>query len=464
MAAAEARTAWQRTANRHLVQEDAKRAPKLACCPSSTQHCDANGGNAANGQDHSAAKFVPLNWNPMNSNLPPDTKWWLQLQPNFGSQKDFTCEQPNTGENEHGEASMESSAPTPKQGSLYHKKSDSSVEPPWMVSTAFMKSDSDAVVEGMKTATNISQQPLKRKGDMDEYFFNNEQLMDWKPRDRLINNKTEKFRPDMGTPWMGGKKCEPWWHISDTDEFSMLVAQKSLEHVENCDLPMPTQTMHVSKDPLGYLDRLDGNSWFSPSAGSKLSTSMCNTMDCPQHSSFGSMDEKYRLSSEVAHLPHDTNKLHSDGRTFGASTAKDVEENVNPESNRSRSQLLEALCHSQTRARKAEMAAQRACDEKEDIIKILFQQASHLFAYKQWLHMLQLESLCLQLRIKDHKLSKLFPTLPWMPPKKDATERKGKQQGKCGLCDYAVVFAVGLGLAGAGLLLSWTLGWLLPHF
>jgi len=36
MAAAEAGAVWQRTANRCFVQEDAKRAPKLACCQSSS--------------------------------------------------------------------------------------------------------------------------------------------------------------------------------------------------------------------------------------------------------------------------------------------------------------------------------------------------------------------------------------------------------------------------------------------
>ncbi|KAG2714911.1 hypothetical protein I3760_03G050700 [Carya illinoinensis] len=35
MVVAEARAAWQRAANRCFVQEDAERAPKLACCQSS---------------------------------------------------------------------------------------------------------------------------------------------------------------------------------------------------------------------------------------------------------------------------------------------------------------------------------------------------------------------------------------------------------------------------------------------
>ncbi|KAL7143602.1 hypothetical protein ABFS83_08G202700 [Erythranthe nasuta] len=39
MALAEARAAWQRTGNRCLVQEDAKRAPKLAYCSSLPPPC-----------------------------------------------------------------------------------------------------------------------------------------------------------------------------------------------------------------------------------------------------------------------------------------------------------------------------------------------------------------------------------------------------------------------------------------
>ncbi|KAJ6806970.1 uncharacterized protein M6B38_106710 [Iris pallida] len=311
MAAAEARAAWQRTANRYLVQEDAKRAPKLACCPSSssTQQHDPHGGNAANGQDHSAANIMPLHWNPMNSTLPPDTKWWLQLQPNFGSQKDFTYEQLNELENELEEVSTESSFQTSKlnRGAVDHNKSDSSVQSPWMVSTAFMKSDFETGIEGMKTASNTSQQPLKRKVDKGNYFLHDEELIHRKSSDRLINKKTEKASPDSEMPWLGVNKCEPWWHIADTDELALLVAQKSLEHIENCDLPRPTQTMHVSRDPLGCLERLDGNSHFFSPAGRKIHTSMCNTIGCPQHSfSSGSMDEKYWSSSEVG---RDTKKL-----------------------------------------------------------------------------------------------------------------------------------------------------------
>lgn len=123
---------------------------------------------------------------------------------------------------------------------------------------------------------------------------------------------------------------------------------------------------------------------------------------------------------------------------------------------------MEALRHAQTRAREAEIAAEKAYNEMQHIVGLFFRQASHLFAYKQWLQMLQLESLCLQLRIKEHQISTLFPALPWMPRKGNTAKSKGKRQKKCRLCRY-VAFAVGLGLAGAGLILGWTLGWLLPQ-
>lgn len=137
----------------------------------------------------------------------------------------------------------------------------------------------------------------------------------------------------------------------------------------------------------------------------------------------------------------------------------------------SKGQLLEALCHSQTRAREAEQLAQQAYNEKEHVIKLFFRQASHLFAYRQWLQILQLEALVLQLRNKDEQnsnnYSTFFPVIPINGRKlkkfrynKPIKRKPGK--GKCKTNKSAVAFALGLGLAGAGLLLGWTMGWLFP--
>jgi uncharacterized NAD(P)/FAD-binding protein YdhS len=134
-----------------------------------------------------------------------------------------------------------------------------------------------------------------------------------------------------------------------------------------------------------------------------------------------------------------------------------------------RAKLLDALRHSQTRAREAEIAAKKAYDEKDHVIKLLFRQASHLFACKQWLKMLQLENICLQLRFREHQIATMFPELPWMvtkekvaPSQEHSDRKKGRRLNRKGGLRDAVAFAVGVGIVGAGLLLGWTLGWLLP--
>ncbi|KAL5989423.1 hypothetical protein ACLOJK_010314 [Asimina triloba] len=154
----------------------------------------------------------------------------------------------------------------------------------------------------------------------------------------------------------------------------------------------------------------------------------------------------------------------TDSHTDTISIRDSMDSRHTSESEPSKAQLLEALCHSQTRAREAEKAAQKAYSEKEHVVKLLFKQASHLFAYKQWLHLLQLETLILQLKTDHQRLTDFFPTLPWMPLKARQL-RKGVPQvtrrNKSGIGRYAVALAVGLGLAGAGLLLGWTMGWIL---
>jgi hypothetical protein len=134
-----------------------------------------------------------------------------------------------------------------------------------------------------------------------------------------------------------------------------------------------------------------------------------------------------------------------------------------------RDQILEALRHSQTRAREADMAAKKASSEKDDVINLLLRQASHLFACNQWLKILQLENTGLQLKHKEDQVATMVPELPWTTPKEKPTPgqeqnnwRKGRRTKKIGGFFDLIMFAVGLGLAGAGFILGWTLGWLLP--
>ncbi|CAH1453989.1 unnamed protein product [Lactuca virosa] len=71
---------------------------------------------------------------------------------------------------------------------------------------------------------------------------------------------------------------------------------------------------------------------------------------------------------------------------------KEFEAEKKSQNELSKPELLEALFHSQTRAREAEKAAQKAINVKEDMISQFMKQASQLFAYKQWFRILQLEA------------------------------------------------------------------------
>ena len=140
--------------------------------------------------------------------------------------------------------------------------------------------------------------------------------------------------------------------------------------------------------------------------------------------------------------------------------------------NDSKAELLKALCHSQTRAREAENAAQRAYNEREHLLSLFFKQAYQLFAYKQWYQLLQLENLCLQLRNKNQPFLHLLPAgLPWVQYRgkqvRKSHRRAGRRKSSNGrhvIRKCVIAFAVGLGLAGAGLLLGWTMGWMFPLY
>ncbi|KAF5198486.1 Transmembrane protein [Thalictrum thalictroides] len=450
MAAAEARAAWQRTANRYFVQEDAKRAPKLACCPSasssSKSQVDVGPGDATNGPEHPSAGFVPLNWNPSNSNLSPDTKWWLQLQPNYGHQRDLMSEQLNV---------LEVELSRNEETKIMTKIMDQ------RESETCMKQDSETMSQQLPAADCDSTHKTFPPKNFGENWYQDEELMDIDPANKFISKQPEKPF-GMDSPWIGDVKSEPWWRTADKDELASLVAQKSLEHVENCDLP-PPQIMHVRSGPFARLESFKQDGIFSSFDRMERSGHCnsvdhsygCLTCDCINGKQWGSgeKDLSYGFDKSFSSNNHST---YSKDPTDARNTS---------ESEPSKAQLMEALCHSQTRAREAEDAAQKAYDEKEHIIKLFFKQASHLFAYKQWLQILQLETICLQLKNNNQSISTLFPVfLPWMPSK-GRQWKKGKNKAKktksctprCGICRYAVAFAVGLGLAGAGLLLGWTM-------
>ncbi|XP_026440796.1 uncharacterized protein LOC113339781 isoform X1 [Papaver somniferum] len=378
MAAVEARAAWQHAANHYFVQEDAKRAPKLACCSSSSASASKSQVSAgtSDGQnlfDPRVAGFMPHGLKLSNSNLSTDTKWWLHLQPNSAYEKDFNFEQLNPLE------------------------------------------------------TELELLRAKEVSETLKYFEDPE-----KDRTRSFTCISKGSSLD---PKIQCGKTEPWWRRADKDELAFLVAQKSLEHIENCDLP-PAQNRNARKCSFSA-DKFCMDELFTPRPYQVAHAGL----------SCG-------VSGENTNKPFSTIDNYV----------------INHETEQSKEQLMEALRHSQTRAREAEKARKKASSEKDPIIELIFKQASDLFAYNQWIQLLQLESTISNKSQVDQSTSRT-PSPVVLPfncqkgrnRKHKATEEEDKQMIYDIITKNAVAFAVGLGLVSAGLLLGWTIGWLLPR-
>ncbi|XP_059312446.1 uncharacterized protein LOC132063755 isoform X2 [Lycium ferocissimum] len=461
MAVAEARTAWQRVANRCLVQEDAKRAPKLACCSSaspSLKQVDTEPANGADAHEASGTYFQPFNRNSSYCDLSPNSRWWLHLQPNYGYQRGLVSEPVDSLDSE-----MENIGPvsdsTPKNSKLCDQSEKDggyadeistgrSLDSQVTRSTSHVNSDLGVGSrELIDVFTEISKDSLNLEDTGYPYEASKKGLVD-------------ELSFDTEYPWIGVEKTEPWWRTADREELALLVAQRSHYFMENCDLPQP-QNNFVKRDHDVDVDSKNYASSMGPKAGSMR-----------QHNV--NIHQRGNLSFErPSQLDAEGNlQLHT-CKSSRNSDQKLVPETKTSGDDESKAQLLKALRHSQTRAREAENVAKQAFAEKEHIVQLVFRQASQLFAYKQWFQLLQLENFYFQIKNnKNQPISATLPVmLPWMPQKpkrplkKPARVKRAKRaRPKYDLSRYAVVFALGLGLVGAGLLLGWTVGWMLPMF
>lgn len=283
--------------------------------------------------------------------------------------------------------------------------------------------------------------------------------------DCKVPKKSSKLYLDSKSSWTGAEKNVPWWRTADTEELTLLVSQRSLDVIENCDLPRPQNT-HVRKNhdtnvcgfSFGgiYKSSLD----LKPNMGSNKNS----TVPTPYSLEAESACKKHWATVECRPLSN-ANKSMSDSPTQKGSPEMNAYEN-----DPSKARLLEALRLSQTRAREAEKAEKLARVEKEHIVNLVFRQASELFAYKQWFHLLQLENIYIQM--KNNYSQPILTVLPRVPQRtrkirktwQKSTRRKWAKEPRYryNISKYAMVFALGLGLVGAGLLLGWTVGLMLP--
>ncbi|XAR73446.1 hypothetical protein NMG60_11007416 [Bertholletia excelsa] len=98
--------------------------------------------------------------------------------------------------------------------------------------------------------------------------------------------------------------------------------------------------------------------------------------------------------------------------------------------------LLKALRLSQTRAREAEKKAAALAKEKDCVLKAFLEDSSRLFAYRQWVRLLELQLA----RVERKKLKKGLVS----------EEEDGEDSGGTGMT-WWMALAVCLGIAGVGL-------------
>lgn len=481
MAAEKVRTNSQRAENYWSDQDDAWKSPESSYIPSSSSKL-----GAAKGSDHHVPGFVPDDQTCSNAEPRSEKRWWLNLESTVSHMHNFKKEDSNALEEEcgvYGAVSLNKNVIITgekrhdEEGDVqfFFKGNDCNlVDSPQKAFVDSKKNDQDQKLQELNVAIeDLYRAPNKEMGEswcLDE---------NWKDLDSCkcsVQEKPDKLCSELESHWIEVEKNEPWWRTADKDDLTDLVSCKKLEQFENCDLPQP-----------------QSKNWSGPTTNlASLGKEVDKETDLDEQTSeipnSVSMFESQRILGVVQCLPSSSDRPISKSDGF-ATEEEESEALQRLDSDITKAQLLEALCHSQTRAREAEKAAQQAYDEKEHIVKHFFVQASHLFAYRQWLQMLQIETLCLQQKNNtdeciphknnnvegfqpennnDESMSTNFPGLL-------AVSREGRKVGKgrrkaakrIQILNYKlrrsiVGFALGLSLAGAGLLLGWTLGRFFP--
>lgn len=260
MAVAEVRAAWQRTANHCFVQVDAKGAPKLACCQSSSLSKQIDGGrlNAADMPDNPAVDPLPLHRNISYSNLPPDTRWWLQLQPSYGYQKGLAYEQLNALEAEmeslraeivNSPSKIDEVPPHDDRHSRdfdCNTSTESSFDAHCRISADRMSKDPEVNNQEVNVLYDKNAQEFTALKDTSD----NSKWIGIDPVECVQPQKSNDYCFDPETFWIRGEKNVPWWRTTDKDDLASLLTQKSIDYFGNCDLP-PPQMLHFRRSPCG---------------------------------------------------------------------------------------------------------------------------------------------------------------------------------------------------------------------
>lgn len=82
--------------------------------------------------------------------------------------------------------------------------------------------------------------------------------MEFKTFDPLFPKKPQKACYEMDPPWEQDRKSQPWWQVADEEGLASLVAERAMQHIENNDLPKPTQVVRIHGPKLNGHENKDG--------------------------------------------------------------------------------------------------------------------------------------------------------------------------------------------------------------
>lgn len=193
----------------------------------------------------------------LNSDKLPEMKWWLHVKSDLGDETNYTCQHLNSYESDFGAFYAELVNGNVKSGAGQLVKefdtfsdlesANLSVEHPRHVSPTCMKNNNTRMPK-FEASLNTDYHFTPKKKDQGELCFSDSRFMDCDISNFLVSEQVKMTSSDLESHLMGAEETGPWWRTAGKDELASLVARKSLEHIENCDLPHP-QT-NVSQRPL----------------------------------------------------------------------------------------------------------------------------------------------------------------------------------------------------------------------
>ncbi|CAK9882877.1 unnamed protein product [Sphagnum jensenii] len=480
MAAAEGRAAWQRT-NRHLIQEDSVRAPKLSHCPSlskgQAEFCHPSTGRAV---ENIPSFYSTNSWGSSDSKI--DTQWQqLSSNPKFksGHPPAFQAAEAMRSVTEEGmidsidedkAARDDTEEVNVIRGEIMAKSVKESGE---------IFSSTDAK-NPQTMCFGVQQDQIMEK--------TMEKCMSMEGKCVLKLEETVVASPGDAFAKSSTVKAGVSWRTANKEALAALVAQKGAERVQNCDLPTP-QSKPVLKTPLESCDVMD-----------ETALGISGSMDHSLMAAILQAGEPTLLESlKLPASPFASTKLSPKPSTCHfPKSSQPLAIPALPNTFPPHRPLGEALCHSQTRAREAEKKADQTLQEYKKLSKLFFQEASLSLTYRQWVTSLQAENTRLKMYVKNQQAAAWLQRRFFSPfaalerlssnhwkkfgkkqahhqthrhfsaiqPDKDSPPGNvpaSYRQTGAGIivgCTLGFAFALGLTLASAGLVLGWSMGWI----